>query len=209
MTRVPVLDDPLSPTAGRWKRLPATRGAAERLAIACLKTSRSRAGFPDAELSLVRASTGAPVVRDDAGFLSLSYGGGCVAAVASATHCVGIDMEMGARVQRLQPASFTTEEERWVYGEGAETLATLWCAKEACVKVTRQGFRARPRTVGLRWVDEHTLSHDELDIRLRKVASPEGLACVVAAQGQSPPSSVIWIALTDLHSECNSPLGRT
>ena len=97
--------------------------------------------------------------REAEAFVSVSHGGGLVAAAVCATGGVGLDVVDAAEAGRRLDAWFTPDERGMLPGHEGRSRARLWAAKEAAFKAARldEGFRPlavaiAPRgRVGFRW----------------------------------------------------------
>lgn len=78
--------------------------------------------------------------------LSLSHGGGWVAAAASADHPVGIDIERAKPLPAWVLDHMMAPAERDWAGDDATRAMALWSLKEAWMKATGDGLRRDPRT---------------------------------------------------------------
>lgn len=142
-------------------RLRVPKRRAERIAgrVAARRALR-RLGVGGSDVSVVAVeageAAGAPSVegvrRKDV-FLSIAHGAGSAFAVASLHLEVGLDVE---RIERrgaafvedaFEPVALETVASLFGTGVAQEVVTTVaWCAKEACMKLTRTGMRAELRS---------------------------------------------------------------
>lgn len=102
---------------------------------------------PPAAVAVGRDAAGRPQIQAPAPLqVSLSHGGGWLAACARPDAPVGIDVEAIRPIRpALLPEILTPAEQVWA-GTCPERIIALWCLKEAFLKATGDGLRRDPRT---------------------------------------------------------------